>query len=258
MADITLGSSEAVEQPGKFGWRPGVGPVNTRIWKGLSSAIIPLSNQLISLGWEINVDKGPTGTIWTLEGTTNSDLDGNAAGQEIVDNWELLPNKVEKDLLESSCDLVNTLTTHNIANLRKLYAEADGNGLNFHFGDNNENCQKVYALMISGVTHWRIFQPVLRHNWIVGNGTRYSPNMQNNGLILTTNTLVSTEGVPGDFDIALDSLNYGAVSSRSGIDLTYGWFKNIPTLNKSSNNRREIHAEWEFGLWSVDLYGSAI
>ncbi len=255
-----LGTAGATEQPGRYGWSPQRGPYTTRVWRGGLAAILQIAAQCYAAGYTFE-RSGGIGGIFTLEASMGGDAGGAGgsagASNEIVDDWELLPNKVQKDLLSSDTAVVNALTALQIDAIKKANQNPPADAA---VSDLPAECLPVYRLMAAGVEYKVVHQPVLRHSWVIPRNARKGFDFTTVDKILTTNTLVRSEGVPVDFLLPLRSLptKYSNPARIDGITLVYGWYKAMPTLTLSAYSRRLVQAEYEFGLWSTLVYGAAI
>src|SRR5574343_258245 len=100
---LSTGSAGPVEQPEEFSYSQRNGGISTRKWRGTYALLEPLASSLKFNGWNYNLRRD-NGDIWTLTATMGGDEDGSGgigANQEATDTWELLANKVQKDLLDS-------------------------------------------------------------------------------------------------------------------------------------------------------------
>ena len=255
---LTLGTFGPTSQPSAFEWSPTRGASSKLSWRGRIDRLLPLCSSLYLAGYSYNITGG-NGGIYTLEATVGGDPTGtfNNASPETVDNWELLNNKVQKDILESDNTIVNSLSGADVNDIKDALKNPPTGNSDPAFTNNATNCLKVYNLMAAGVTSVQIFQPTLRHTWIVPRGASIKYEFTNAGKILSTSTLISTEGVPPDFVVSFATLASGSVT-RSGVPLSWGWFKSQPSVNITARGSREVHAEWEFGLWATDIYGSLV
>lgn len=159
------------------------------------------------------------------------------------DIWELQPNMVEKDILDADI-AINNLT---VAQKDAIKAAVAANSV----GSLSGNSLKYYKLLRAGVTSVRVFEPVLRHTLIVRADYRIAASLTNVGKILTTAQLQSFENVPG---ILLFNLPTGSKVRTDALDVDYGWLKKYPTVTQISGGKWQISQEWEYGLWSTDLY----
>ncbi len=190
---------------------------------------------------------------------------GGAApgGAEIVDNWELLSNTVQKDIFHADVAIVNALTTAELDEVKKFIdtpPNKDGVTPPQPTWTGGSNQEKLYRLARAGVEHWEIDQPILRRSWIVPQGQSLVASYTNVRKLFTTDQLIASEGVPPDFVLPLNTITgqFGDGPTRTdGVLLAYGWLKMMPTATLQSYLRKEVHAEWKFGLWPGDLYQDA-
>lgn len=252
------GSLLATEQPLKLSWDPARGPITIKSWKGPNDAIDAQAAVCRALRWRYTISRGP-GDLSTLEAEIGGDPEGQTPGDEVTDSWEMLPNRVDKDILESDVPIINTLTATEIEAIQAAFRTPPkaGTPLTTTFPTNTANCKTVLDLLNSKVTSKGVDQPVLRHTWMVPPGVPFAPELTNVGLIYSAPSLYGLEGVPNDFLVPLASMPYGPVN-REGIALSYGWLKAWPIFRRAAWNRREVHSEFQFGLWSDVLYGEPI
>ena len=110
---------------------------------------------------------------------------------------------------------------------------------------------KAYLLKVAKVSSIRIFAPVLRRTKTVRRDYSIQDSLTNVGKVILQENMRSTEGVPG---ILLFNLASGSNPTRDdGLEMKYGWLKKYPTISQTVGGW-SIQQEWEFGLWSTDLY----
>ena len=245
------------EQPEEFSYSQRNGGISTRIWRGVYSSLETIASQLKSAGWNYTLKRG-MGDIWTLTGTLGGDEDGSGgigANQEATDTWELLSNKVEKDLLETDDPLITALSSDEIGQIRHFINNPPDDATSPAFTNPTDQLP-VYNLMQSGVKSVPIESAILRHTKIVPRNQPSVIDYGNTGKIFTVAQLRGKEGCPPDFLIPLDQFDSGSITT-SNIAKRWGWKKNLPTLQLTNFSRREVHLEYEFGLWPTDLFDAA-
>lgn len=255
---VILGASGATEQPMRYGWSPQRGFHTIRVWRGKDSAITTLANTLSAGGYDWEITKGPGG-ISSVEARIAQDVSGGGGGpaRDIVDDWQLMPNKVQKPVLETDCTAVNGLTADELAQIRKAIQSAPEDTPAW---TNPTEQIPIYDLMKAGVEHKVVYQPILRHTWTVPLNAYAGFNFSYVGRILTTNSLFRSERVPGDFLLPIKQFTalYPNPTRSDSVALAYGWLKEMPDLQLSAFTRRQVNAQYEFGLWSTLLYGAAV
>lgn len=157
--------------------------------------------------------------------------------------WELQPNMVEKDIMDADI-AINDLT---VAQKDAITAAVAANAVGSLAG----NSLKFYKLLRAGVKSIRIFEPVLRHSLTVRSDYTIAITLTNVGKIYTTAQLSSVEGVPS---ILLFNLPSGSVARSDALSVGYGWLKKYPSVTQIAGGKWQIVQEWEYGVWSTDLY----
>lgn len=192
------------------------------------------------------------GGCWRL--TARNDTAANGAGGVINnpnvplnDIWELQPNVVEKDFLAADSSLVIGLSAFEIAQVREFGEDVkkDISGL-------IESQQTLVKLMRVGVTTTRVFAPVLRHQKLVRRDYTIKDSLTGVGNIYSPAALANRENIPGSllFNLPNDS----SQGRTDGLTFQYGWLKKYPVITQVSEGKWQLVQEWEYGLWSNDLY----
>ncbi len=263
MSAIILGTSGATEQPVKLGWSQDRGFYCVREWKGPAPAINILIAQAFTYKLQYDVEQvvGGLGRITITYGSSTAGAQ-SGQGPDIVDNWELLPNKVQKDIFHADCTIVNSQTSEQLDSIKSFVNHSlnDDGTSKANPAAWDSNSETLYELVTAGVDHWVSYQPVLRRTYRVPQGQSLIAAYSNIKKILTTATLISTEGVPPDFVLPINTIapSPSNPTRSDSVDLAYGWLKGIPTANIAAYVTREVHLEWEYGLWATALYGSSI
>lgn len=245
-----LGTPGAIEQPRKWSGGPFKVDSLVRAWRGPKEAIYALLAQIKTTGFDWTLEEqGPNATLTTSAPSID-------APEVPVDTWELLPSAVEKDLLEADVPIVNRLDGDEVDNVRRFVEERSipGGGV---LGD---DVTTLYRLMIKGMRSVRIFAPTLRRTRTVTSQYAVVQSNANVGRLLATGSLIATEAVPASFLISLNSFPFTATDPHpsDGVALSYGWFKDPPSLQVAANARLQIIQEWHFGLWPTVIYLAVI
>jgi len=245
MSNIVLGPLAAVEQPIEYGWSPSRGAYAIRRWRGQQQQIESLVGQLQSDGFEYAVRGGP---VWECTAQFGGDPDdpGN-----LVDQWELLPNLVEKDILESNLAIIDGLTSEQKSKLRAYAQSGTDDDFNAIAGT---DAVTIATLIRAGVRSVRVHQPALRHTRTVSGKYAAQAAHTNVGRIIAPGSITSLEGVPAGVLFELPT----GTNLRTDIAMNYGWLKDPPSVQQVAWSRWQISQEWLWGLWSEVLYGAPI
>ena len=184
----------------------------------------------------------------------------NAIGGTSSDNpnqplnnvWELQPNIVEKDLMEADLTAVNALTMADKQSVRQSVDSyvAGSAAPTFSTGSDPATMVKLWKLMTHGVKSIRVFAPTLRHTLITRPDYAVTQSIANCGNVIID--LAATESVPSTLIFAVPA--GGIVRTLDSITLKTGWYKKFPTVSQVAGGKWQITQEWEYGLWSTDLY----
>lgn len=259
MSATILGTSGPVEQGISYEFGPTKGVLTNRKTRGTLAKVGPIANDLYRTGWSGVLSQG-NGDVWTLDASIGGVEGGDPGVNDgVTETWELNPNRVLKDILESDCALINGLTSKDKTDIQKAIDNPPAEGTDPTFASAHAtDMLKVYNLMREGTKSMVVFQPVLRHTLVVPRNLPSALVFANVGKILSNDTMQSTEQMPGDFLIPISTFPSTAPTRTGAPSLIYGWFKCMPTLSISTWARREVHIEYEYGLWASDLYGSAL
>jgi hypothetical protein len=183
--------------------------------------------------------------------TEAGDDGGTGSSSEENTVWELGASRTQKKLLESDCTLVNSLTPEDITDITTKLSEKLPPQEPPEFTHNSTECLKVFNLLKAGVEYYPVSAPVLKCSSYIPIRIASRLLFQNHGRVFSQASMHRLERVPPNFYVPLDIFPTGDVS-RSGIDMTYGWWKQMPTL-RMTNSKREVSIEYEFGLWAKDI-----
>jgi hypothetical protein len=213
---------------------------------------------------------------------------------EVINLWELFAQKVEKDVLDadlsnggigqiSAADafLIKTAlgycesgipvaaswfdTPVNPTDLvdsegspdpnRTPGALTDASGQPVAPAANPSGCYSVLCLMLRGVRSHPVLAPCLRHTQTANSQYAIQASLTNVSKVLSTATLQSNEGVPSGLLFNLPTFSAPPQYVESAGDLQYGWYKDFPTVRQIAGMKWNIEQEWQYGLYSVKLYG---
>ena len=119
--------------------------------------------------------------------------------------------------------------------------------------DGTESGQKVLDLLNAGIKSRVVEQQVLRRTRIVSNKYAIKDSLTNVGKILKASNIATYENVPTELMFNLPS-DYAALSTIDGLTRHYGWLKRFPTVLQLAEGKWQINLEYDWGLWSDDLY----
>lgn len=259
MSNQAIGTFTETEQPRKFTWDPKEGPRTIRVWHGNKEAMDARAAIMIGAKWSVRKDQILGTDKWQVEASAPISEEGEAAGVEIVDTWELLPKDAAKSLLQSDASAVLALSGDDITRIKKVLDESWTSEQSPAY-DDVSNSLAVLALLKAGVESWEVEQPVLTHTWAVPYGMNLAYAYSNIGRIYSTATLFSSESIPVEVTSGVLSWvsQFSNPTRTDGVSLVWGWKKRAPQQRVVGNNRSEIVQTWEFGLWSTLLYQSAL
>lgn len=198
---------------------------------------------------------------------------GGAENSEVLENvWELDPQDTQKDLLEADLPFANTYNGELplgilSSNDKLLVRKAIDAGItnkdveNGYFDEDGENANQMlswFKLMRAGVKYFPVEATVLRHTQIVSNAYSVKASFSNVGRIISTESMPSLEGVPDLLLFDLPSVPAATQLIETPGDLQYGWRKIRPRISRINFSRWNVANNYQFGLWTVKLYGSVL
>ncbi len=273
------GKKGAHEQPLAYGLNDG-GFYSHQVFEGTAADIQAKAAGYSNLGVRYEVENLHGGRAKLTAYLTWANA--NQLGQEVpVENWELDPQEVEKDLLDA--DFQHGSLTALSSSDRATIAGLINNGISWNGSTNpvmlpgssgsNEshtlatplgNAYSFYLLMKAGVRSFPVDASVIRHTSNVSSEYSVKVSFANSGRIFSSASLISIEGVPSDllFDVptAPNATQYieTAPTLTTPGDLQYGWRKVPPSVQKMALQRWQITQNYQFGLWAVRLYGAVL
>ena len=253
MSNIVQGVKSAVQQPASYGFTPGRGYHQRLRWKISNPADIPaLLGQLIAAGYAYEVSPEADGAITVVEATSQpaSDTNGDPATQPLAEKWERDSMTTEKDILQSDLAIVAAIIPTVAETIRKAVADnaPPASAL-------NANETKVYNLMLSGAKSIRVSSPVVRRTRITASSYTVKASDTNMGKILSTAQMTSLENAPTTVLFNLPST--GSSVGAAGVARRSGWYKKPAKVNQQGDGQWQITQEYEYDIWSSDLYESA-
>ena len=187
--------------------------------------------------------------------------------EPLNDVWELQPNFVEKDILETDLPLITYTGAITVGGVGYNFFAMDGDDIKFvrQAGEDtsvefnkpvtsaagaSDNMWLAISLIRAGVKSISIAAPVIRHTLIVREDYSVKNALTNCGKVIYD--IEATESIPSTI---LFNLPDTTVQARAdGISMTRGWLKKFPTVTQVAGGKWQITQEWEYGLWSKDLY----
>lgn len=231
-------------------------------WSGLwnvegpKASIRALIGQLAALGYTVDysADQNPKAQLsYSSQGSIG---DPGSAEQPAL-MWEYFANDAQIDLLEA--DNSGSNGTININGLsdseRKLLRNRiNGQDVDAPVGAST-TFNELYKLIDAGVRSFRINVPTLRVSKLVSGSYPVKASLSNVGRIITTDTLQIQESIPSTL---LFNLPASYSVTKHGFTFVYAWYKTQPNVQQAGGNRWNVSQQWEYGLWPVKLFGTAL
>jgi hypothetical protein len=98
----------------------------------------------------------------------------------------------------------------------------------------------------------------LRHTQTVNAQYAIKASLTNVGKVLSTATLQNDESIPNGLLFNLPAFSLPPQYVETSGDLKYGWYKDFPTVRQIAGMKWNIEQEWQYGLYSVKLYGTPL
>lgn len=174
--------------------------------------------------------------------------------EQPVNDWEIFAQEVEKDVLETDIAVVVALSAED---KRRIRNSIDGlvDQSPALTGGPTGAATNLYLEMVAGVRSKRILVPTLRHTITVSTLYALNSNIAAAGALLKTATLAGF-GIPASVANQMPVPANYTVTFGDGTVKNYGWYVKYPTVRKALYQRVQLVQEYEYGLWSLLLYGA--
>lgn len=279
-----LGDLTPQQQPYSYGRRSD-GRWSKVIYASLSEAQInniAAQADLLGINYEFSNNFGSRSEIsldynWNF---INSAF--NSAATEAEETWEIVPSKVMKPLLESNNQLVLQAIADAYGQVEDLRFRVSEATLGNYIKDPSSGLIAIQtwgtAANLYSASGMQLYQilltdpqaavelpaPVMTHTKIVTAQYINPATFTNIGNVISTPTLITSEGIPGGllFDIAsLPSTNPPpqpiGITGYNQV-FNYGWLKNSPSVRQVAKRKWSITQTWDYGLWNTSIYGNAL
>ncbi len=250
-------------------------------FEGPLAAIEAKYTQLRGRGYAVTLesDSSPIATCIFRSAFSSGTVGGDASGPnaDFVDQWEIVRNTVQKELLLSDHPSVAAVNTANMVELKGFienpgtWDDAEGfTILSGSFTDSagvsrtNANsaiaADYLFALWRSFVRSVEVKQPILRLTRTTNPFYDAPFNVANVDRVLTTAQMISDSGVPSNFAVPLIELASALTHSTAradGLIVGYGWLKDMVSSTLSGTTRIQYIIEYKFNLWDLVRYPRA-
>lgn len=218
------------------------------VWEieGPKETVLPLLQELRNAGYAGTYieDKSPVARVQYQVPQIDDPGSGEPPPEVPIPVWEMFSNAVEIDILEAN-GIFQQMTDED----RRKIREAINNPQEGRSPAVTGAALEVYLLMLKGVRSVRVNQVTLRLSRSVSSAFAVWNSILNNNFVYTSATLRSVEGVPTNIFLP--------ASSNDGEFVT-GWLKKFPGIQTTGFNKIQLTQEWEFGKWSVFVYGNPL
>lgn len=288
MAETINGLNEAVQNRTNISFTPTVGGEYGGKWEGPYLKVLEKLEVLRLAGYAVQYecDASPVATLTFKTPTGNTGNPPTNPNADYTDNFQVIRNTVQKELLMSDHPLLSGLDATNLSELTKIikgekkpelnpstYLSANISGTKtFTSGSpvtSAAMAEYLLNLWLSGVTSVEVKQPILRVTRVTNPLYDAPFDLDNVDRVLFTNTMIADSGVPANFAIGLVELA-NACSRRTELNgsnyavrpdylgLKFGWLKDAPTSETVGTTKNQYVLEYKFGLWDVETFGQPI
>jgi len=240
------------------------GPFQSFSYRGTRAEVEALAPQFNVTGWTWTVTRETHGMA-TIEAQAGFNGGQGYTGEEVENIWELDPNEVEKNLLESDfaaaiSGQIGYISLENRATIKAALARPGDfiTSSPAFTGATVGNAYSLYLLMKNDVQSYPVEASVIRHTQVVSNRYTVKASFLNCNRIISTASMSSVEAVPGDLLYSLPGEPTATQYIETVGDLVYGWRKVRPAVTRLSRFKWRITQNYQFGLWAVRLYGNRI
>ncbi len=265
---------------------PFVGGQQGGTYEGPDANILPLISSLTAAGYSVEYHKSqsPISKL-TFSAVFNSIGGGPpiSPNTDYTDTWELVRNSVQKELLESDHPSVSILSSTDFAILKGIMAGTTPvvtgvppaftgggtpgilpSGGSWMAADSIAAGNYLWALFQAGVKTVEVKQPILKLTRTTSPLYDATWAVNRTDTLFLTASMESDSGVPGTFAVPLVSLanqlmarsgGLVAQARNDGLNLQFGWLKNLTGSTKHGHQRIQYSIEYSFGLWDAELYG---
>lgn len=288
MAATINGSAAAVQNRTTVTFTPGIGGTYGGRYEGPRAAIETQMQTLILAGYAVQFecDSSPVATVTFSTPSKDGGAPTNP-NADYTDNFQVLRNTVQKELLMSDHSLVAVISELNLQELKTMMLNSSppvyetGNRIatgitgagtwaaNGHPTNSPAAAQYMLDLHLSGVRSIEVKQPVLRVTRVTNPKYDVPFDVSNVDKLLTTTRMITDSGVPSNFAVPIiqlaaafqrrTALNGQGYSIRNdNLGLKFGWLKDAVTSETVGTTRNQYVLEYKFGLWDVEIYGVPI
>lgn len=256
-----LNGVNITETYGSVDYAPYKAPVYSKVFKGTLAEINIKKNYYLALGYKCNVQDGPGGIrtlTATFEGQVGSDGETPVENEDALEYvWELSPNVVEVDILDYK-PMVQSIYPENVNAIKDALINPPKHGYpswNFKGHPNAteewQTCSTIWNLIKSGYKTISVNQPLLRKTTTIPLDSSLGRFANYINRIYSLNALIA-EGLPSNItQLFLPEPTPPAVSVTQPLTLAYGWKKDYPTIQESTNSTITVTQNWKFGLYST-------
>lgn len=258
---VINGLRGSYQQPGSWG-RNSTGFFWNYVFEGTAAEVENDVAQFNNNGAEFEVTE-LLGGRKRLTARVSSLFSGGGGFDEQPENvWELSPNEVEKELLEA--DFPNgTIDAISAAN-KAILVDALQRPKDYltsspaFSGSDSADANSLYLLMKNGVRAFPVEASTITHTQIVSNRYTVQASFTNVGRIISSASMYSLENVPYTLLFSVPTYTNPSQFIEAANDLAYGWRKIRPRVTRQNYTRWQVVNAWQFGLWSLKLWGTVL
>ncbi len=230
---------------------------------------------LIANGYAVQYecDSSPIATLSFNTTTNNTGGGPTSPNVDYTDNFQLLRNTVQKELLMSDHPCVARLTGSNLNELKVYFANnatTNVDDISFSGVDATSiaNAIYLYELFQAGVRSIEVKQPILRVTRVTNPLYDAPFDTTRVDRVLSTATMITDSGVPSNFAVPLLDLAtriaarttvVGGFAVRADdLSLQFGWLKDAITSETVGRTKNQYTVEYKFGLYDWETYGALL
>jgi len=234
------GNPDLVEQPITRGKDGQTGPFITRTWKGTEDACNAALDEIIGADHaEVTGD----GAVYTLTARFANDPNSDPTPEVPQHEERLHFNRVSKSIYEHpNYAGLSFGTKAVIRQAMEEHATASPASI-----AGNAPAIELYQLLLEGVESFVVNQAVVIVTDTASAGFAWTIGFGDVGKVFSTSAMIADADLSSGWAVNLP------VGSGSSL-FHSGWLKGPPEITTVGGNRSQLVQEYEFGLWTADLY----
>lgn len=197
------------------------------------------------------------GVLWEVTARTSVSQAQNGDQETPTTDVNLSANRTTKDIFDHPA--FDGMSYSELQTARRILRNPEsisGNvsiGIPFFYTSEGDRALKIFMHALKGVEHFYVYSQTLSVTRVASSVYQFEVSYTNVGRLISTPSLANETGAGDLIRFTLPN------EDSTKTDMAYAWLKHRPSYQSyGGGGRKAVSQDYEYGLWSIPIYGEVI